>query len=797
MEKLTPVMQQYFSIKEKYPDAILLFRLGDFYETFAEDAEEASRILGIVLTSRDGKFPMAGFPAHAASSYIHRLLKAGKKVAVCEQLEEPSGRKLVKRDVVEVITPGTFLEEEFLDEKRNNYIAAMARTDFSKGNWVIAFCDLSTGELGLTTANDTTITGELARISPAELLLMEGTSFEYPAAFNLPASYFSPIMARGLLQEFFGVETPKAFGLEETFLPVLGALLRYIKENKKTLVQHIRPPRVYPPSGYVLMDKATFAHLGISQLADLLDFTKTPMGARLLRRWISRPLSTVKEIQKRLFAVQVFYENSTLRQKLRESLQPVGDMERILSKVAFLRARPYDLLRLREYLKKSRDIVEFVPQLPLFEGPPPLDKVLEVITVLENALKDELNPGQKEDFIKEGFDSQLDEYRTLTKDSSKLLLQIEEQEKRRTGIPNLKIGYNRVFGYYIEITKSYLSRVPSDYIRKQTLANAERFTTQKLQELEEKILTAQENMALREEEVFSSLQQFVRDRIGFLQEFSNFIATIDVVSTIAEVSHKFGYVKPQISREPVTIIKDGRHPIVERTIDEPFVPNDTVLDTSDNRLLVITGPNMSGKSTYLRQVALITIMAQAGFFVPASEAVIGVVDRIFSRIGAGEDIARGESTFMTEMLEVSNILNNATERSLVILDEVGRGTSTFDGMSIAWAVAEYIHDKIKCRTLFATHYHELTELGRILKGAKNFHFSAKQWQDKIVFLRKLEPGASDRSYGIHVARLAGLPKEVIERAFKIMEQLERNFSRAEVFKVLFPSKPIQRTLFDV
>jgi DNA mismatch repair protein MutS len=834
-EKLTPMFRQYQSIKARYPDVILLFRLGDFYEMFGEDAKIGSQVLQLVLTSRDfGKgirLPMCGIPHHAVERYIGKLLEAGYKVAVCEQLDETaSGRRLMRREVIRVLTPGTVVEEPFLDAKENNFLVAL----YPDEKWQkcgLAVADVSTGEFAVTEIDITngfaTVSDELGRLQPAELLLPHSISEDASIVAQLLSScspritpyqldQFAITSPAQLLMSHFGTTSLKGFGCEgmDAAITAAAMVLSYLKETHMAALEHIRTMSTYSLSQFMTLDASARRNLELTQtilgeyhgsLLSVLDMTITPMGSRLLRRWLLHPLLDVSEINRRLDAVEELLKNVVLRGNLRERLRSMPDLQRLVGRTATHTANPKDLALIRTALENIPSIISALSDARselLQELCSQMHTCDDLNQLLRRALTDDPPVTVREGgIIRDGYHEELDELRRISANGKELILQLEEQERRRTGIKSLKIGYNQVFGYYIEVTKPNLHLVPSDYIRKQTMANAERFITPQLKELEAKVLGAQERICQIEYQLFCELREEVAKRSYELLSTAQAVATLDVLLCFAELADRYGYIRPIVNDSDRIRIKSGRHPVIERMQrDKPFVPNDCELDSTSNQLLIITGPNAAGKSTYLRQVALIVLMAQMGCFVPATYAEIGVVDRIFTRVGAHDNIATGESTFMVEMHETANILNNATRRSLILIDEVGRGTSTYDGVSIAWAVAEYIHE-IGAKCLFATHFHHLNELERLLPRAKNFRAAVKEEGDGIVFLYRIVPGGTDKSYGIQVARLAGLPLEVIERAKEVLRQLEstdgtkRIAPTHEAAKEIAP--PIQLKLFEI
>ncbi|MGD9140274.1 MAG: DNA mismatch repair protein MutS [bacterium] len=813
--RTTPMMSQYLSIKKEYPDAILLFRMGDFYETFLDDARTASRVLGIALTSRGkegGKdIPLAGIPHHAAETYIARLVRAGLKVAICEQTEDPrQARGLVRRGVVEVITPGTITSALLLDEKENNFLAAIAEGD---GRWGIARADLSTGEFSVSEVEAEDLLDELTRFSPSEILIAKGMAGAKAGAKikeRLPGASFTEMddwlflsdAAEDTLKDHFKVSSLEGFGVAGMPLAVgaAGAVITYLRQTQKRLLPHIGRLGVHRKTVYMEIDENSLSNLEIlkplhaedkdASLVNVLDRTLTAMGGRTLRAWLRLPLVDTKAIGERLEAVDELVGDEVRRRDLREALCSMSDLERLIARVCTERAGPRDLVAVKEslgLLPRIRDILEGSVSVLLGRAAAGLPDLSEVRAVIDKSIKEGAPVNFKQgEVIRAGYDERLDELRDLTSNARKYILGLQQKERDKTGIEKLRIGYNKVFGYYIEVTKANISRVPPDYIRKQTLVNAERYITEELKEKEAEILKADETATRLEESLFKDIRSEVAQATADIQAAARTVAELDVLASFAEAAGEGDYVRPVVRDERRIEIREGRHPVVERFLgEETFVPNDVLFD-DDNQLLVITGPNMAGKSTYLRQVALIVIMAQVGSFVPAASAEVGVVDKVFTRIGATDRVARGQSTFLVEMVETANILNNSTERSLVLLDEVGRGTSTFDGLSIAWAVVEYLHDNDRVRplTLFATHYHQLTDLAAILPRVKNYNIQVKEYGDSIVFLRKIVEGGTDRSYGIQVAKLAGLPQIVIDRAREVLANIEEDeYSVGEIPRI--------------
>ncbi|MEO2068517.1 MAG: DNA mismatch repair protein MutS [Desulfurobacteriaceae bacterium] len=786
---LTPALKQYLEIKEKYKDAILMFRMGDFFEMFFEDAEIASRELEIALTSRPfGKTgeraPMCGVPYHSVDGYIAKLVRKGYKVAICEQLEEPKpGKKVVDRGVVRVITPGTYFE----DETEDRFLMSIYP---SKDLFSVAFTELSTGDLFFTTVNEEGLKSILSKFKPIEIIV--------PSGFQ-DSSLIKEVLQDAKIEErdkdFFETRRVNTLDLErESEQKALAGLLDFIEETQLEFTPKIKPPKRYTGEKYIYLDPQTQKNLELvepinerltnASLFGVLNRTKTGMGRRLLKFWILHPLKNKKEIEERLLAVEELINNSSLREEVSEILSKVYDVERLLSKITSGIATPKDLASLRASLKVLKNLKKTLSNLKspllkkIYES---FDDLYDIYCELERILVENPPFSPKEGgIVKEGVNKELDELRRIKSEGEKIIKSIEERERKRTGISSLKIGFNNVFGYYIEVSKANLHLVPKDYIRKQTLVNAERFITPELKEFEEKVLSSQERIEKLEYEIFVNLRRFVSQNAERIQNTAEKIGTIDVLLSFSKVAIERGYTKPEITESFEIRIKEGKHPVLEKFLEEDFIPNDVEL-TKEGFILIVTGPNMGGKSVYLRQTALITIMAQIGSFVPAKRAEIGIVDRVFSRVGAADNLTRGLSTFMMEMVETANILKNATSKSLVILDEIGRGTSTYDGMSIARAVVEYISTKVRAKTLFATHYHELTELEEKIEGVKNLHVSVEEVENKIIFTHKVLPGASEKSYGIHVAELAGLPKEVVERAKEILNEIERK-EREEVEK---------------
>ncbi len=804
--QLTPMMQQYKSVKKQMPQAILFFRMGDFYEMFFEDAKIASRILGLTLTARDAKgnkVPMCGVPHHASEGYIARLIRAGHKVAICDQVEDPREAKgIVKRELTRVITPGTVLDENLLTEKKNNFLVALHR---SGGRFGLAYLDISTGEFKLTEISTLDeLRNELTRLDPREVLvsdlvekdeaLIKYLSGLLPLAKTIYEDWiFSYDHAYELLKEQFKTHSLDGFGCQGMIpgIAAAGAILHYLKENLHQSLKHIHQLATYSSEAYLVLDIATQRNLELVQtqrgetgegtLLWVLDATVTAMGGRLLRQWILHPLTSVAHLIERQEAVGELLEKRSLLLDLREALSEVKDLERLMGRLNCASANPRDLVGLKESLlqiPKIKSLLESIESTLLKNIFSQLDPMPELTTAIVATLVD--HPPlklQEGGVIREGIHAELDELRSISRDGKAWIARYQQQEINRTGIKSLKVRYNQVFGYYIEISHANKDSVPADYIRKQTLVNAERFITPELKEYETKVMTAQEKSQALEYELFCALREKVLLETERVQRLAQALSHLDVLASLSWKAAEADYVRPTLVEQSDQLeIIAGRHPVIEKMLSgEKFIPNDTLLDCQENQLAIITGPNMAGKSTYIRQVALLTLMAQIGSFVPAEKMTMGVVDRIFTRVGASDELSRGHSTFMVEMNEAANILNHATSRSLIILDEIGRGTSTFDGISLAWAIAEYLHNNpaVKAKTLFATHYHELTELERIHDGVKNYNVAVKEWNDQVIFLRKIVRGGTDKSYGIHVARLAGLPQQVIHRSLEILANLEK------------------------
>ncbi len=802
--KITPMIKQYLDIKEKYADALLFYRMGDFYEMFFEDAEVAARILEITLTSRNKKdefpIPMCGVPYRAVQSYIARLLKQGHKVAICDQIEDPAQAKgLVKRDVVRVITPGMIVDNELLDEKSDNYVLAVARNNHTAG---LSCLDISTGNFRVSESDDINVViDEVLRISPSEALFpeyskndrffspiikalseksitfLENRAFEYQRGYERLIDQFKTVSLEG-----FGCENLEA-GIRAA-----GALIFYVRETQKQKIEHFKGIETYSLSNYLIIDDLSCQNLELVKnirtgsrkgtLLSILDRTVTAMGGRLLKRWIRYPLLDVNEIQQRQDAIEEAKNNTPTRRNLRDRLKSIYDLERLGSKISMGQSNARDLVALKRSLESLPAIWSLLADFSthFFKYRQNIDELHDLAELIEKAVREDAPPTVNEGgIIKMGYNEELDELISISRDGKNWLAKLETREKDSTGINTLKVRFNKVFGYYIEVPKARSEAVPAHYTRKQTLVNAERYITEELKSFESKVFSAEDKRAALEYEIFNEIRAEIVKKNSTIQQVAKFLAGLDCLLNLAEVADQNNYKRPGMNTEGNIVIEDGRHPVVEKMITgERFVPNTIRVDDNEHQILIITGPNMAGKSTVLRQVALTVLMAQMGSFIPAGKASIGITDRIFTRVGALDNLSQGQSTFMVEMQETANILNNATRQSLVIMDEIGRGTSTFDGLSIAWAVAEHLHDlkHVGVKTLFATHYHELTELALTKSRIKNYHIAVKEWNDEIIFLRKLVEGSTNRSYGIQVARLAGIPDNVVKRAKKILYHIE-------------------------
>lgn len=843
--KMTPMLRQYLEIKEQYPNEILFYRMGDFYEMFFDDAETASKILNITLTSRNNKadaarIPMCGVPYHAAQNYLAKLVKAGKRVAICEQTEDPSQAKgIVRREVIRVVTPGVVIDDQLLEENENRYVCAISRSSGDVSPlWGISFLDLSTGEFLTGEMVDDFAVPEqvidnLTRMMPAELLINEDQRSEFDSLIQLVALHLPEICiterngdlffleeAGPKLHDHFNVINLDGFGCGSMSQAIVaaGVLLDYAQETQKSDVNHIEKMTPINLDSVLLIDDSSRRNLELTRtiignkregsLLSVLDKSRTPMGGRLLQSYLLQPLQNIDLINERLDCVAFFFNNPAIRQEFREYLDAIYDLERLNSRMVLGQGNGRDAVALKQsmaLLPQIHTLLKHCDPAKLTQITAEFDDLNDLSDLLEHSLADEppitLRDGR---LIKRGYNEELDELSHLLQDGKSLILNLENKERERSGIAKLKIGYNKVFGYYIEVSNAHLGKVPEHYIRKQTLVNAERFITPELKEFEDKVLSAQERSLELEYQLFIDIRTKLAANSSRILQTAHCLAETDVFTCLAEIARQYHYTRPELTTDGVIRISDGRHPVIERSMPSgKFVPNDLALDQVNNQVLIITGPNMAGKSTILRQTALIALMAQMGSFVPASSATVSIVDRIFTRVGAMDDLRRGQSTFMVEMNETANILNNATPRSLVILDEIGRGTSTYDGLSIAWSVAEALVNKedIGVKTLFATHYHELTELARTHERVRNYSVAVKEWNDTIIFLYKLVKGGTSRSYGIQVAALAGVPPEVVKRAGEILKQIDhgefdhRSFSKQTDKKRGRKEHPNQLNLF--
>lgn len=825
MSKITPLMNQYKQIKAQYPGALLLFRVGDFYETFAEDAIKTSKILDIVLTKRSNgaasAVELAGFPHHALDTYLPKLVKAGHRVAVCEQLEDPkAGKGLVKRGVTELITPGLSFHDTVLDQKHNNYLASLY---FDKDAIGIAFLDVSTGEFLTAQGSSTYVNKLIQSFHPAEVILskkqraaFQAFAKEHYPSYCLEEWVYHLDYAYEMLNNHFGTTSLKGFGIENLPSGIIagGAILRYLEETEHKEVKHIASIARIEEDKYVWLDKFTIKNLellhpqqeGGVPLIEVLDKTVTPMGARLMKKWLVLPLKEINAIQKRLDTVEILVNDPMLWKNVLQELKQISDLERLISKVSVGRASPRDLLALKKALRHTAPIQQYLEESKhelLIKLSQQLYGCEYLVEKLEKTLQE--NPPlvtSQGGLIKKGVNPELDEIRELAYAGKDYLIQLQQKESKRTGIASLKIAYNKVFGYYLEVTNTHKAKVPRDWIRKQTLVNAERYVTEELKVYESKILNAEEKIGALEQKLYGALMDNAADFVPQIQQNAKVLAQLDCYLALAQEARRNQYTKPIINESRAITIQAGRHPVIEQQLplDESYVPNDIYLDNDKQQIIIITGPNMAGKSALLRQVALIVLMAQIGTFVPASSASIGLVDKIFTRVGASDNLARGESTFMMEMTETASIMHNLSDRSLVLMDEIGRGTSTYDGISIAWSIVEYLHNhpRYRAKTLFATHYHELNQLAEQLTRVKNFNVTVKEVKDKIIFLRKLSKGGSQHSFGIHVAQLAGMPGQVIKRADEILQHLEQDRTRSghqERIKTV-PENNYQLALFE-
>ena len=807
-DKLTPAMKQYDSFKKKYPDCILFFRMGDFYETFYKDAQICSQVCGLTLTSRskgENPVPLAGVPFHAVDGYLKKMIKAGYKVAVCEQIEDARlAQGVVKRDVIRIITPGTLTDDMLLEEKQDNFLCAIS---LNTKNSAISWVDVSTGHFFARVVPEGAIVDEILRISPAECILPDARGELFGEEIKKLASqiersgstiityrpswYFEPYDSYKRLIDHFGTKTLEGFGIKDdsSVISPAGAVIEYLKETQKTALGHISGIKLVEQKKFLQIDQVTLRSLevlstirgGKGSLIETIDRTLTGMGGRMLRYWLCMPLCETSSIELRQDAVGEFIEKKNELEKMRGILKNFADLERIVGRISTLRAGPRDLLALAQSLEKAEPLKQILLGLTadIFAGlAKNCDTMKELADLLDLAIEPNCPTHLRDGgVIKAGFNAELDELRNISKDVRTWLAQYQQREIERTGITNLKVGFNNVFGYYIEISNSNADKAPADYVRKQTVKNAERYITDELKKYEEKILTAGEKSIELEQRLFEQLRAQCSSYTQKIMSLAEIVATVDCLCGFAHLALSQNYVRPKITNGTEQVINDGRHPVLAEILGNEFVPNDVEIGAGTGDVMIITGPNMSGKSTYIRQTALLVLLAQTGSFIPAKQAAIGLVDRIFTRVGASDEIVRGQSTFMVEMTETANIINNATEKSLVILDEVGRGTSTYDGLSLAWAITEHIANKIKCRTLFATHYHELTALAELLVNVKNCNVAVREWMDEVVFLHKIVPGGTDKSYGIHVAKLAGVPKSILERSKEILAELENTFQK--------------------
>jgi len=831
-EKLTPAMKQFHTFKQQHPDCILFFRMGDFYETFYEDAKICSKVCGLTLTSRDKgkKTPLAGVPYHAIDGYIKKMIQAGYRVAVCEQVEDPKTAKgVVKRDVVRIITPGTLTDDMLLEAKEDNFLCAVGLG--TKSQAALSWVDVSTGHFFAQQFGEEKLLDELLRLSPAECLIADrrGELFEAEMrklakditqltnaiVTERPSWYFDPYQAKQRLLKHFGTATLEGFGIDDgddSLIPPAGAIIEYLNETQKTTLGHIRSLRKIERRNFLQIDPTTLRSLEIlrtirteskkGSLLESLDETLTGMGGRMFGGWLCMPLCDLAAIEQRQDAIEELKDTESGLANIRKLLSNISDTERIAARISTFRASPRDLLALAATLRQipplRQTLQEFAAEL-LGQLARSCDSMDELAELLESAIEPS-SPTHLRDggVIRAGFNEKLDSLRSISKDGQSFLQSYQKEQSQRTGIANLRIGYNKVFGYYIEVSHASAGKVPPDYVRKQTIKNAERYITEKLKEYETQVLGAEEKALDLELRLFEDLRSRAAEYVGRLQALADTLAKCDCLAALAYVAKRRNYVRPKMTTGGELIINEGKHPVLAEMLGAEFVPNDVELGNGAGDIAVITGPNMSGKSTYIRQVALLVLMAQTGSSIPAKDAEIGLVDRIFTRVGASDELVRGQSTFMVEMTETANIINNATVKSLVILDEVGRGTSTYDGLSLAWAITEHIANKIKCRTLFATHYHELTELSELFKNIKNCNVAVREWMDEVVFLHRILPGGTDKSYGIHVAKLAGVPKSILDRSKEILEELEATFQKEATGEHLAKHKtkqPDKDTLF--
>ncbi|MBN1358957.1 MAG: DNA mismatch repair protein MutS [Sedimentisphaerales bacterium] len=813
MDNLSPAMKQFHHFKAKHPDCILFFRMGDFYETFYDDARTCAKVLGLTLTSRnkgsDSPIPLAGVPYHAVDGYLKKMLQAGYRVAVCEQVEDPKTAKgVVKRDVVRIVTPGTLTDDMLLEDKKDNFLCAIHLD--ARGHAAVSWVDISTGHFFVQRVPEKDLLDELQRLGPAECLLADrrGELFDAETGklaqdirqltraivTERPGWYFDPYQARQRLLKHFGAATLEGYGINDgdaDLIPPAGAVIEYLNETQKTTLGHIQSLRKVTRQSYLQIDPTSLRSLEIlftvrgetrkGSLLACLDETLTGMGGRMFRNWLCMPLCDVGAIEARHDAVQDLKEHHSALAQVRELLSNIADTERIAARISTYRAGPRDMLSLAGTLRQIPSLRTILSELHadlLVALAGRCDSMDELAHLLESAIEPSCPTHLRDGgFIRAGFSAELDRLRSISKDGQSWLREYQKQQAERTGIANLKVGYNKVFGYYIEITHASSEKVPADYVRKQTIKNAERYITDELKEYENEVLTAQDRALELEQRLFEELRQQAAKYVPRLQSLADTMAQCDCLASLAHIAARRNYIRPTVTDDTKLVIHEGKHPVLADALGAEFVPNDVELGSGAGDIAVITGPNMSGKSTYIRQTALLTLMAQTGSFIPAKEAEIGLVDRIFTRVGASDELTRGQSTFMVEMTETANIINNATNRSLVILDEVGRGTSTYDGLALAWAITEHLATRVKCRTLFATHYHELTELAELFANVRNLNVAVREWMDEVVFLHRILPGGTDKSYGIHVAKLAGIPKPILTRSQEILEELEATFAK--------------------
>lgn len=829
-KKSTPMLEQYWKFKDLHPDKILLFRMGDFYETFFDDAKITAKILGITLTARnksnDDPVPLAGFPYHALDNYLNKLVAGGQKVAICEQVEDPKEAKgIVKRDIVDIITPGSLLDSNLIGKTENNYLCSI---HYGKKDGVgLAFIDISTGDFVFTELTKAQLKGEILRLTPAEIIVKDERTqteiSELLTDFETTITIFDSWQndseeALRLLKEHFHTKSLESLGAnrKKVGATAAGIIIAYLKELKNSDLKHINRLVYYSLESYMLLDEISRRNLELTKsirygnkygsLISILDNTLTPMGTRLINNWLTHPLLNKEEILERQKSVQQLKDKIEDNNAIRDMLNDIGDISRIISKVGTLKVNPRELIALRNYLSLAPKLANYLTNFNsslLNRIAASISDYSEVITLIDKAIIDNPPVTIKDgNIINNDYNEELDNLRDLSRDGKAWIAKLEDSEREQTGINSLKIGYNRVFGYYLEVTKTHKDKIPEHYIRKQTLVNCERYISPKLKEYESKVLGAEERIKSLEYELFVTVRAQMQDFISLIQEFVDVISELDVLCSFAYTAHKNRYIRPEFSENGEMMLEDCRHPVIEQLLeDEHYIPNDVNLDNKANTIAIITGPNMAGKSTYLRQIGLIAIMAQIGSFIPAKKALLPIFDKVFTRVGASDNLAQGQSTFLVEMIETANILNSATPNSLILLDEIGRGTSTFDGLSLAWSIVEYIHNNKKAKTLFATHYHELTELENVLESVKNYNIVVKAWKHELIFLRKIERGGADQSYGIQVARLAGMPESVLKRARQILKNLEEHELSPQglvgKIKKQLSSLDDQTTIFDL